>query len=320
MIKKITFSINGSPIAFGYARISMAHNSEVSVAVFRVSNSSLSIGDWVDIDIQIGTKSSRLFGGYVKQISHQVPDDVYEITAYDMLVRAKDYFIASDTPDTAYKAKNILAENLVGDILNMAGITSYSYDPTNFTFAVNSEVEVNLVGALSYIKRVADILAYTVWADAFGTVHFKNRRPYPMTGDVASLRFSIGDNILSYRYSKSDRDLRNRVVIYGNNVYAEASAPSPYLPSGYYKSVVLASPLINSQSFAQKSADYNLELLNRLTEELHLKVEGDPYITPWKVCNVSGISSQADGDWYIYSVVHDISIGGGYTCEVILRR
>ena len=320
MIRRIEVLVNGSPISFDNLRVSMSHNAEVGSAIFSVRSSSINIGNWIDIDINIDGNTRRLFGGYVKQKTYRVPDRIYELVAYDMLVRAKDYFIASSTPDNAYKARNISAEDLVRDILNMCGITGFDYEPSNFTFAIHTDIEVNLENALDFIRKIANIIAFTVWATPDGVVHFRNRRPYVMSGDTPSLSFIVGNNILRYAYTKSDRDLRNRVVIYGNNVYAEAKASSPYLPAGYYKTVVLASPLINSQSFADKAAQYNLQMLNRLTEELSMTVEGNPEITPWKVASVSGISTEVDGDWYVYSVTHNIDDSGGYTCEVTLRR
>ena len=319
-VRKIRVFVNGNPIAFETVRASFAHNGQVSTLILATKDVVFNIGDLITVDIEFDGTLYRLFYGYVKEKSYSVPNKIEEISVYDVLVRAKDYFIASSTPDTAYKANNISAEDLVRDILNMAGITNFQYDISNFTFAINTDIEVNLVGALDFTRRIADIIAFTIWADKNGVVQFRNRRPYVMTGDTPSFYLRNGIDILSYRYTASDRDLRNRVVIYGNNVYAEAKAASPYLPAGYYKTVVLASPLINSQTFADKAAQYNLELLNRLTEELTLEVEGHPVYEPWKVANVSGISSQVDGDWYIYSVEHNIDPDGGYTCNMVLRR
>lgn len=320
MIRRINIYLNNSMILFDSLRLQQAHNAYVSNVVFKVRDiSGLDIGSQVTLDIEIDGYRRKLFTGYVKETNYSVPDRMYELMAMDILVRAKDYFIASSTPDSAYKAKNIAAEDLVRDILNMAGITSFAYDPTNFTFAIHTEVEVNLVNALDYVKRIADILAYTVWADENGVVQFRNRQPYVTNTDSPSL-FINTSNIISYRYSRSDRDLRNRVVIYGDNVYAEAKASSPYLPPGFYKTVVLASPLIQSQSFADKAAQYNLQLLNRLTEELYLEVEGNPDYTPWKVANISGLGSPIDGDWYVYNVSHNIDTNGGYLCSMVLRR
>ena len=201
----------------------------------------------------------------------------------------------------------------------MAQITNYDYEETHFTFGVHGEGEVNLVGAYDYVHGIADLLAFHIWADKDGTVNFKRRLPYITSSDT-TIDVNISENqIIKYApYLVTDRDLRNRIVIYGRNVYAEAKASSPYLPSGFYKSVVLSSPHIDDQSFAQQAADYNLEKLNKLTEQLTIQVEGIPQLYPLQIINIT--DGDYSGKWLVYSLGTNISSKSGFIQDVILRR
>jgi len=287
---------------------------------FECIDHNLSIGNKIEVRAGYDGNLERVFTGYVKQISFNIPSRTYTITLYDELIRAVDYFIASSTPDTAYKIKNISAEALVGDVLSMAGITNYGYETTYFTFGVNGEGEVNLTGAYDFVHGIADLLAWHIYADKDGKVWFVDRKPYIVDDDVAKL--TIGNTVLAVSpYTISDRDLRNRIVVYGNGVYAEAKADSPYLPTGFYKSVVLSSPYIDDQTFAQKSADYNLDKLNKLTEELMITIEGIPELYPLDVIELNNpnLPDELNSKWLVYAM--ETRFGNtGFIQDVTLRR
>ena len=279
----------------------------------------------IDHNVHIGSKVSvyggysqdnLLFTGYVKQINYSYPDGTYDILLYDELIKAVDYFVASSSPDSAYKIKNKSAEDLVRDILNMAQIYSYDYEPTNFVFGVHGEGEVNLVGAYDYIHGVADLLAYHIWATPDGTVHFRRRLPY-VTDDDSTDYDIYQSQIVKYApYVISDADLRNRIVVYGRGVFAEAKASSPYLPSGFYKSVVMSSPHIDDQQYAQQAADYNLQKLNHLTERLTLQTVGIDGLNPLDIVYLHG---KYEGKWLVYSFRTTIS-KSGYIHDIVLSK
>jgi hypothetical protein len=306
------------------------HDSAVSTAIIEARSTTLGLGDQINIDMGYVGDHQQLFTGYVKQIDKNIPDNTYQITAYDELIRAQDYFIVSGDPNTPFTRQNITAEDLVAALLALAGLTSFDPTPTSFTFGVQHEFEVNLVNLFDYCKMIADTLTWTLWADQDGTINFKNRKPYVMTGetnqpgDVADQPlvgyiFSYANEILDFSYSKSERPLRNRVVVYGSEgIHAEASQASSVLPAGFYKSSVLAFPqLIDTQGLAQDIADYNLDLLNRIGESITCTVTGNTLLQPRVVLdsNVSGYS----GYWYVYSCDHQWS-KTGYTTALDLRR
>lgn len=301
--------------------VTTTHGQSTSTAVITCRSHTTAIGNALNVSLGYGGVNTRVFGGYVKRIEQKTPDGLYTITAQDKMVRAVEYYIVSNNPDTPLKYHNISAEALVRNLLALAGLTDYSYDTTHFTFGITNDVEVNVVSSYDFAKRVADILAYDLWCDEDGIAYFKDRRPYVMAADtaVATLDDTSLFNILSGTYTISDRDLRNKIVVYGyQGVYAEAHASSPYLPTGFYKTVIVASEWIDDQTVAQNSANYNLSKLNRLTKELSLEVIGNPLLKARETVHVDESITGRDEDWYIYSCEHRWS-SSGYRCQLELR-
>lgn len=301
--------------------INQAHNSPSTTAIINAESTSLNVGDEVNISMGYEGTSLPIFTGYVKIIEKAVPDNTYTITCNDKLIRAIDYFIASNTPDEKYTRQNVSAEDLVGDMLNLAGITGGDYDhgTTYFTFGITRPVEVNLVSSYDMSKQVADILAWHLWCDNEGIIHFRDRKPYVMDGDTSQKTITVNE-LTHITHRKSDRDLRNRVVVYGaEGINAHAEAESPYLPTGFRKSVVVASPWIDDQSMAQNAADWNLTKLNRLTEEISIEIIGDSSIHARHVLTVVDSYTNTSGDWYVFTCEHRWG-DAGYTTTMELRK
>lgn len=318
--------------------VSNAHNSSMAIATVRANITTCGVGDLITIDLGYSDNHAQVFKGYVKQIERSVPDDTYTLTANDVLTRAVDYFIAPSNPDKPFKRRNIKAEKLVEDLLRLAGLTSFDFDNTYFTLGVNTDIEVKLVSAWDYSKSIADLIAWNLWADETGTIKFENRKPFVMYGNLSqpgdhvdsSIATLTDPQILNYTHSLSEKDLRNRVVVYGaEGIYAEAKSGTSYnpytdayesiLPSGYYKSAAAASPYIDVKSYAQQAANYNLKLLNRLAEQIIMTVEGDPLYLARKVVTVNeptyiGVNKK----YYIYSADHSWG-ESGYTVSLDLR-
>jgi phage protein D len=302
--------------------VSDSHSSPTSTAQILAVNSSLDIGDSVTIIMGYVGDQFTAFVGYVKDIELKEPEQYYSITCANVMIRAMDYFIAASSPTQPYTWNNITAEDLIQEVLSLSGLTSFDLDATSFTFAVHNPVEVNLTSAFDYARFLADIIAYNLYANNTGTVKLVNRRPYPMGSDTPVATLNSSSNILSATYGVSDRDLRNKVIVYGTgDISATASASSPYLPAGYYRTVVVAAPgVIDTQSMAQQAADYNLDLLNKLTYRLSLSMEGYTNLFARSVVTITlselGITSQ---DWYIFAFEHNWS-RQGFITNLELRR
>lgn len=298
-----------------------SHTSPTSTAQITVGSTSLDIGDSVTVVLGYVGDTFTAFTGFVKEIEVKEPEKYYVITAANVMIRAVDYFIASDSPDHPYTWSNISAEDLIEQVLRLSGLTNFSMSATSFTFAVHNPVEVNLTSAFDYARFLADIIAFNLYADNAGTVHLINRRPYPVGGDVSVESFDA-TNILNSSYAVNDRDLRNKVIVYGSgSIKATASAVSPYLPAGYYRTVVVAAPgVIDTQSMASQSATYNLALLNKLTYRLSLSVIGTTGLFARTCVDVDlpneGISSE---QFYVYSIEHQWS-KDGFITNLDLRK
>lgn len=300
--------------------VSDAHSAPAATATINCLSSSLDVGDYVEIDLGYTTNHNRVFAGYVKSIQRSQSPTMYEISCASVMVRAVDYFLVSNNPTNPYSKENISAEDLISDLMDFAGLTNQDFDSPGFTFATRgTPVEVNLVSIYDYCKFIADIIAWSIWADQDGVVHFASRPPFPSGGvSVATLD---NTNLLNVSYWNSDRDLRNRVVVYGaEGIYATAEADSPYLPNGFHKSIAVAAPtVITSQSMADRSADYNLALLNRLTIGGSATIIGDSTITCRDNVTVNKSDLGMTGDFYVYGIEHDFS-KDGYKTNLDLRQ
>jgi hypothetical protein len=151
------------------------HDSAIAIANIACINHSLDIGDEIEIDLGFTDSHSKVFTGYVKQIDRKVPDNSYTITAHDVMTRAIDFFVASSNPESPFKRRNISAEDLVQDVLELSGLNSFNMQPTSFTLAIGTDAEVNLISAYDYCNSIADIVAWHLYADIDGVVNFVNR-------------------------------------------------------------------------------------------------------------------------------------------------
>jgi len=299
--------------------LSSAYTNATDVAIIEAGSTTLSIGDSVTVDIGYDDDHAQLFTGYVKNVERAYPNNTYTITAYDVLTRAVDYFIASSNPDNPFTRSNIKCEDLIEDLLALAGLTNYQGNNTNFTYGVSVPVEVNLVGCYDYCKQLSELVAWHLYADKNGKVWFVDRKPYPVGGDSSSGTIAKA-SVLSATKVESDDDIRNRIVVYGaNGISAEAKAASAYLPSGFYKTAVMSASFIDSQSVADDAASYNLTKWNRLRSSLVMSLLGDPGITSRNIYTVETLPIASSDDWFAYSVNHSIS-SSGYRTNVELRK
>lgn len=281
-------------------------------------STTLGLGDDISIDMGYVGDHGVIFTGIVKKINKAAPDNSIKLSCFDTLVKASDYFMASEDPNEPFSRTNIDAADLVGDLLALASITNYTPVTTNFTF---TEPEFNLVSVADAIGQINAILAYHIWSDENGQIFFQDRRPYVMVGDTPILTFITGNSgsIITNEYTRSDDDLRNKVVVYGQDpILASAQTSSPYLPVGFYKTAVIASPLITTQSMAQDSADFNLELYNRLTRTVSCEALGDYRLHARDIVTITEAHTGVSGDWFVYSLSHSFN-DGGYTMRMVLK-
>src|SRR5690349_5916411 len=181
-----------------------SHVAPTSTAIVTAINTGLDIGDSATVYIGYVGDNFKCITGYVKNIEYKEPERQFTITISNVLVRAIDYFIAAADPEHPFSRQHITAEDLIQAILELSGLTSFSMESTSFTFAINRPVEVNLTSAYDYAKFLANIIAYTLYADNNGTVHLINRSPYPVGAESEDYTFNDTHHVIQTTYSKSE--------------------------------------------------------------------------------------------------------------------
>jgi len=314
--------------------VTSSQDTSTSMATIEAETSSLTLGDYVTVDMGYTDNHEVVFTGYVKQIDKRTPESLYSITCADVMTRAMDYFIAASDPDNPQKFRNIRAEDFIEELMSQAGLNDFTCPiPSSFTFGVTREFEVNLVPVYEYCRAICDNLTWAIWADSTGTVHFENRKPYPMdagvnqpgwppAGDTTTPDFTFTDVIsLDMALTTSEKNLRNRVVVYGaGDIHAEASREVAELPADFYKTSVLgAGEMVDSQSLAQQIADYNLDLFCRYTEQIRVTLAGEPSLRCRDIVGASAERLGILGTWFVEMCDHSLS-KAGYVTSLGLRR
>jgi hypothetical protein len=265
----------------------------------------LGLGDAFSIDMGFDSSHGTVFNGYIQNINSERLPGQHIIEAQDVLIKASEHLIVSTDLDNPFRRWKISAEDLVEDLLNEAGITSYSANSPGFTFATGEiPVEFQLVFAWDAIQMVANVVAWHVWADTSGTVHFEDIDPVP---NGSSKTYDTGNSgtIVVARRSTSTDSLRNKVVVFGfPPIKAEASAASPYLPANFYKTAVISSTLIDTQPMADTTASYNLSKWNRLTETMSIETEGDHSVHVRDTVTVNESYTGSSDKWFVNDIQH----------------
>lgn len=304
--------INGNPMNILSVEVTEGYKQTTARCSIETENiSSINLNQTVTIDLGFSDDHGQVFVGYIDDISESRMPGTYRIECRDVLKRAIEHFIVTADLQNPWSRSNIQAEDLVRDLLAEAGITAYSGEVTSFTFGTQYPAEFNLMSSWDAINMICNILAYHCYAEN-GTVYFK--RIFPVPGGSASKSFSVGDsgNITFINYGYNTDNLRNKVVVFGKPpIHAEASTPSPHLPSGFYKTAIVSSELIDTQDMADQSAQYNLQLYNKLTEFARLDAEGNHAVRCRHTVSVTEPFTGMSGTlWFIYSITHRIDESG----------
>jgi hypothetical protein len=317
MIHNITYDVQVDSTSRDIISLEFNEGYKTPISKLQFETESASV-DWlgkeVSASLTIGTKTDTIFTGYVDNVSFVEMPGIYEVTCSNILIRARNYWIVTSSLEEPWTRKGIAAEDLVGDLLSEAGLTNYSGDTSGFTFGTSSPVEFNLTAVMDAIDQINNILAYNIWAEG-STVYWDRVLPDP----AATADYTYNDVFISINKTEETRNLRNKVVVFGKDgIYAEESASSPYLPEDFYQTAIVSSELIDSQSMANEAVTYNLELYNRLGQELRVDMEGDPRVKVRDTVHITYPTLSIDSNWFVYSVRH--TLGETYTTSLNLRK
>lgn len=271
------------------------------------------LGKSVAVSLTRNALSEEVFTGYVENVAYSRMPATYEITCSNELIKARNHWLVMGDIDSFWTRENIAAETLIGDLLAEAGLTNYNGDISSFTFGTNGPVEFNLLSVMDAIDQLNNILAYSIYMDG-STVRWSQTFPVPS----GSPSYTYTEFISIIRTVET-KNLRNKVVAFGKDgIYAEASASSPYLPSGFYQTAIVSSQLIDTQSMANSAVNYNLQLYNKLGQELRVDIEGDPRVKVRDTVHITYSPLGIDEDWFVYAVKQ--SFGETYTTALTLRK
>jgi len=260
------------------------------------------VNDDVSITLGYSGSTSLVFTGKIDTIEKSNPPGVTRVTGRDILKRAQEHLLVPTTAQVpAFTRTNISAEALVQALLAECGLTNYGSDVSGYTFL---EPEFSLEFVFGAIEQICNILQWHCYADTAGKVWFRDIKPVPGVSSK-TLNSGVGGNLTLISYRKSDADLRNKVVVFGkDDIQATASAASPYVPAGYFKTAVIASPLIDSQTMADGAASFNLTAWNKLTETIDCEAEGDADVNVMDTVTVTETWTGINEDWFVYSCDH----------------
>jgi len=281
-----------------------------------------------------GDTGVMMTGGRVDTITANRPPGTYTIEGRDKLKLAMDYFIveASVDPDDFFNPRLEFGSDnpheIVDDILGKCGLSlTWWTGDAGWTLG-DDEIGTpfQLKTAWESIQEVCMIGVWKVWVRQDGDISFGQIIPEP---GASSGSFTTGDdgNLTSISYSKSDEMLRNKIIVIGgptelgNGAFytGTASASSPYLPTGYYKTAVFSSDLLTSASDCYSSALLNRDRFNRLTERVSFEAEGDHSIHIHDTVRLTEDFTGLDSDWFVYQITHSID-DGGYRMSGVLSR
>ena len=275
--------------------------------------SSAWLGKPITATLHIGAVNALVFTGFVDEVVYSRFVDSYDVTCSNVLRLAQEHWLVPDSLESPWSKSNIAAEDLVEDLLAEAGIIDYVGNTSLFTFGTQSPAEFMLMSILDAIDQINNILAYTLYVDG-STVYWDQIFPVPSGSPVKTL-----DKFIQIDHSVSTKNLRNKVVVFGKNgIKEEASAVSPYLPTDFYQTAIVSSELIDTSSMASQSAAYNLQLYNKLTEQVRVDIEGDPTLKVNDTVHVTHAPLSIDSDWFVYSLNHDF--GNIFTTTMVLRK
>lgn len=317
--RKLYASVTGTTSIISIS-VDASYSQVSSVAVIECNATSLVLGDPISIDMGFSTDHGLVFSGYVKRIEYSKPDQTYRITANDTLVRAIDYFIASDNPQDALTFNSIGTLDLVKGLLAECGITNVVGDDPAFTWGTNEDgAKFNLQSVADAVQFVCSVTGCTIYADGTGQVHLSQRYPYIIGGDTPTVFVKDGasGNIITCQYIRGTDKTRNKIVVYGKGeLFGSARADNTYLVVD--QTAVLAHELLDTQRLVDDTITVNLQILNRLSESYEVVIEGDWSILPRMIASItesfSGASSRAV---FVYRASHSLS-AGGFTTSLTL--
>lgn len=262
------------------------------------------------------------FTGYVDKVNIGRFPNTWEIQCRDVLKLAVETWL----DDVGVQYVNAQAEDAVADLLSKAGLSggSVNLGTTHFTIGDVNPAAFKLMSVQQAIGQICSLIGWQLWASADGVVYFQYRKPNP--SDTSDWNYSVPGvaNILKYNHMLTDSDLRNEIVVMGyNGIRSVAQAASPYVPTPPgYRTAILSSELIDTQSMADTIAAWMLSDLNRLVESVEpMHATGNPLIDVGHTITFTDPAINVSKKFFIFGLQSRNTAGTGnneYTVDLTL--
>jgi hypothetical protein len=275
-----------------------------SVGVVRLSFEYATTVDPYD-DVVIYEQGTKVFTGLVASAekSRMAPDVSIQIQDYTL--RLQDYWI-----DTEYRSTGETAEYWIGFFCTLAGV-SYVFD-TSYGRIVPAvkpdEYGWQFTSAFDIIRQLVVIGGLHVFSDADGTLHFAKLAAGALGDSLAILHFAR-ERSLDYS--------RNKAIVFGKYPSFASATKTVSELGTREKTAILASPYIDSYSYALNLATNMVNHFARASDVKTVEVEGNPNLVVGYNINVAESWSGINTSCMITSLSTTMS-NAGYRMTLVL--
>jgi PKD repeat protein len=294
--------VDGAPY-YGVTQIEWERSFDQNAATCRVYtpthyNFNPSAVSQIEIHEGYNGYMARTFTGFADDVDDERFPDKFGLVFRDVLKKAIDTWL----DDTGKTYTNTQAHTAVADLLAYAGL-GVNAGNTNFTIGDVEPAKFKLVSIMDAVLQIGALIGWHVWATKDGTVQFQYKKPLPAASTLWT--YTEGVDILKFKYTKTDRNLRNRAVVIGyNDIKATAQQGSPFVPTPpTYRTAIMASELIDTQSMANALSAWLVGDLNHLTESIEMDVVGNPLLDVGHTVRVNFTSGRgASGNYFVFGI------------------
>lgn len=201
----------------------------------------------------------------------RIPDGMYVVNCQDDSKRLTDFFI-----DTLYTIDYPSScRYWIELFLNQSGVT-YNFNVDDYGTDLSDNTSLGGTSAYDAIIQLLQMSGWYLYFDSDNICQIGNL-------DVSSIPVAsfTTDEILEIGYTKSDKMLRNRVVVWGasdkdsNWIFADTSTMTPWnRDAGDYRTTVYANGLIKTFGIAYSLAKTILDEFSKTIPQKNLQVVG----------------------------------------------
>jgi phage protein D len=271
-------------------------------------------GGWIAVSIHVQGTDTLLFGGDISSLELEASTSeraVLTVHAYDVLHRLGRGQRSQPYPNSSY---GDIASTIAKRYTLSANVTSGPDDP------VNGIVYQRSTSDLQFLLGLADQIAYELYADGKALVFRPSRIGSPQpTLDAAvdlvqfSAQLQAADQFGGVDVIGFDSNAKQRIT---------ASADNAATTDGRFGGVI--SRVIReisevTQEEANARRDAELQRIRERYLTANATSFGRPDLRPGVTISIANLGARFGGAYYIESVHHSVSAGGGFRTQLQLR-